>query len=157
MFVLRIMSGEELTAKKLLEDKGYKVLCPRRLKVERNRTVERIIFTGYLFLDTCSISDKDYYKIKDTVNVISFLDSKYNLSETDEKYIRLLNNNDKALDKIDIYFDKDKKAIVYMNEYDEYINTKNIVRVNVRAKTITFRFNIDDIVKDVTFNYNEIA
>lgn len=157
MFVLRIMSGEELTAKKLLEDKGYKVLCPRRLKVERNRTVERIIFTGYLFLDTCSISDKDYYKIKDTVNVISFLDSKYNLSETDEKYIRLLNNNDKALDKIDIYFDKDKKAIVYMNEYDEYINTKNIVRVNARAKTITFRFNIDDIVKDVTFNYNEIA
>ena len=100
MFVLRIMSGEELTAKKLLEDKGYKVICPRKLKVERNKTVERIIFTGYLFLDINSISDRDYYKIKDTVNVISFLDSKYNLSETDEKYIRLLNNNDKALDKI---------------------------------------------------------
>ncbi|EJU21687.1 transcription termination/antitermination factor NusG, partial [Peptoanaerobacter stomatis] len=153
MFVLRIMSGEELTAKKLLEDKGYKVLCPRRLKVERNRTVEKIIFTGYLFLDTCSISDKDYYKIKDTVNVISFLNSKYNLSETDEKYIRLLNNNGKALDKIDIYFDKDKKAIVYMNDTDSYLNTKNVIRVNARDKTITFRFNIDDIVKDVTFNY----
>ncbi|EJU21168.1 transcription termination/antitermination factor NusG [Peptoanaerobacter stomatis] len=157
MFVLRIMSGEELTAKKLLEDKGYKVICPRKLKVERNKTVERIIFTGYLFLDINSISDRDYYKIKDTVNVISFLDSKYNLSETDEKYIRLLNNNDKALDKIDVYFDKDKKAIIYMNEYDEYINTKNVIRVNARDKTITFRFNIDDIVKDVTFNYNEIA
>ena len=89
--------------------------------------------------------------------MISFLDSKYNLSETDEKYIRLLNNNDKALDKIDVYFDKDKKAIIYMNEYDEYINTKNVIRVNARDKTITFRFNIDDIVKDVTFNYNEIA
>ena len=49
MFVLRIMSGEELTAKKLLEDKGYKVLCPRKQKQDsRKDNIYRILVFRHL-------------------------------------------------------------------------------------------------------------
>ena len=41
MFVLKVKGGEELTAKKLLEDKGYKILCPRKIKIEQRGSVAR--------------------------------------------------------------------------------------------------------------------
>ena len=156
MFVLKIMPTKELVAQKLLKDKGYRILCPRKLKIERKKLVERIMFAGYLFLDMQVISDKDYYKIKDTVNVISFLDSKFTISDTEREFIRFLDNNNKAIDKINVRFDKDKKAIVYSNDCNEHINTKNVVRVNARDKTITFRFKINNEDKNITLNYNEI-
>lgn len=156
MFVLKIMPTKELVTQRLLKDKGYRVLCPRRLKLEREKLVERIMFTGYLFLDMQMISDKDYYKIKDTVNVISFLDSKFPLSDAERDFIRLLDNDGKAIDKINVRFDKDKKAIVYSNDCNEHINTKNVIRVNARDKTITFRFKINNEDKNITLNYNEV-
>ena len=158
MFVIKVVPQCEMIVKKLLTDKGYKVLCPRKIKTEGKykKEVERIIFSGYLFIDKELISDRDYYKIKDTVDVIGFLDSRYCLSNEDEEYIRILNNNGTPIEKIDVFFDSNKKAVVYMNDSNCHINTENVIRVNARAKTITFRFKINDIKKDVTFNYNEI-
>ncbi|MGP1599364.1 transcription termination/antitermination protein NusG [Peptoanaerobacter stomatis] len=158
MFVIKVVPQKELIVKKLLNDKGYKVLCPRKIKTEGRyrKEVERIIFTGYLFVDKALISDRDYYKIRDTVDVIGFLDSKYSLSNDDEEYIRILDNNGNAIEKIDVSFDEKRKAIVYMNDGKGYISTKNVIRINARDKTITFRFRINEIMKDVTLEYNEI-
>ncbi|MBF1051023.1 MAG: hypothetical protein HXL16_02345 [Peptostreptococcaceae bacterium] len=163
MFVLKVVPGTEMVTKKLIEDKGYKALCPRKIKTLRRKyrytEVEKVIFTGYLFLDIELISDKDYYKIKGIVNVIGFLDSKHNLDDVDIKYIKLLNNNDKAIDKILVSFDEKRKAIVYnldTSKSNNYLNTRNVLRVNARDQTITFSFKIDNLDKNVTFNYEEI-
>ena len=161
MFVLKVMGGEELTAKKLLEDKGYKILCPRKIKIEQRgnvvREVEKIVFTGYLFLDMFIVSATDYYNIKDTFKVIGFLDSKYNLPIAEEKYIRTLDNDNTPITKIDIYFDMDNKPVLCDEMQYENIKTKNILRINRRNKTITFRFKLYDEERIVTFNYNEIT
>lgn len=160
MFVIKVVPTKELVTQKLLRDKGYKILCPRKIKAHRRGSkildVEKIIFTGYLFLDMQHISDKDYYKIKGTVNVISFLDSKYSLSDTEREFIRFLDNKGKAIDRIDVHFNEDMKAIVYCNNYNEHINTKNVIRVNARDKTITFKFKINNEDKNITLNYNEV-
>lgn len=156
MYVIRVMSGEEINAQRELKKKGYKVLCPRKVKLERNKDVERVIFTGYLFIDLVSITDRDYYKIKNSLFVIGFLDSKNSLTESDEKYIKLLDNDDTPIDKILVSFDERKKATIYFDDYSESISTKNVVRVNARSKTVTFKFKIDEIEKEVTFNYQEI-
>lgn len=161
MFVLKVIGGEELTAKKLLEDKGYKILCPRKLKVEKRgrvvREVEKIIFTGYIFLDMLIVSARDYYNIKDTFKVIGFLDSKYNLPVAEEKYIRALDNDNTPITKINIYFDSDSKPTLCDEFQYDNIRTENILRINRRNKTITVKFKLYDEVRIVTFNYNEIT
>ena len=156
MFVIVVAPTKENDTKKLLEQKGYTVLCPKKIKVERNKEVEKVIFSSYLFVDMNMINDRDYYKIKNTMNVIRFLDSKNTLSENDENYIRMLANGDKAIRNVKVYFDSNKKLVVYSNDENYMMNTKNIVRVNARDKTATFRVNFGDEVKNITLNYEEI-
>ena len=161
MFVLKVKGGEELTAKKLLEDKGYKILCPRKIKIEQRgsvaREVEKIVFTGYIFLDMSIVSATDYYNIKDTFKVKGFLDSKYNLPISEENYVRALDNDNTPIKKIDIYFDSDNRPVLCDEFQYENIRTENILRINRRNKTITFRFKLYDKERIVTFNYNEIT
>ena len=161
MFVLKVKGGEELTAKRLLEDKGYKILCPRKIKIEQRgrvvREVEKIVFTGYLFLDIFIVSATDYYNIKDTFKVIGFLDSKYNLPIYEEKYIRTLDNDNTPIAKIDIYFDKDNKPVLCSEHQNVSIRTENILRINRRSKTITFKFKLGSEERTATFNYNEVT
>lgn len=159
MFVIRVAPTKEQDVRKLLIDKGYNVLCPKRIKLEKRKEFinekEVVIFSGYLFLDMKKITVKDYYNIKNVVYVIGFLNKKYPLNEEETSYIRFLNNNDTAFEKITLYFDKNSKVVI-VNE-NECINSKNIVRVNKRNKTITFKIMLQDTYKNISFNYKEIA
>lgn len=159
MFVVRVTSTKEQMVKKLLDDKGYKILCPRKLKYHskngRERVFERVLFVGYLFLDIGRISDRDFYAIKNTMHVKGLLSSKYKLRESEVKYIRLLNNDDKPIDKIDIRFGMDNKAVVLNHDLED-LSTANISRVNRKDRTISFKFKIEDEIKKITVNYNLI-
>lgn len=55
LYVLFVQSGRELQIIEELRCKKITAYCPRQLKAERRRGnwqyVERIIFTGYVFID----------------------------------------------------------------------------------------------------------
>lgn len=160
MFVILVTTGKEKEATHLLEEKGFKILNPRMIKLHKKRggelfEKEKTIFSGYIFLDKTYINSRDYHNIVDTLYVKKILTINFNLSETEEEYIRILNNDGKPIEKIQIYFDNNRAHLVTKEE-NSCINTKNIIRVNRRDRSITFKIEVKDILKEVTFNY-EIA
>ncbi|MDE7361509.1 MAG: hypothetical protein K2N38_06195, partial [Oscillospiraceae bacterium] len=62
MYVLYVQGGKELQIVEELRRKNITAYCPRQIKAERRRGswqyVERIIFTGYVFIDVPEITAK---------------------------------------------------------------------------------------------------
>lgn len=93
LFVIYVRGGSEISVLEQLRRKGYAAYCPRRLCDERRRgewqTTERIIFTGYLFIDAEVITAEDWHRIASCDGFIKFV-SMTALSATEDEYIRAL-------------------------------------------------------------------
>lgn len=155
MYVIKVMSGEEKKVKYMLDKKGYKILCPSKIKLHRRKTAyfekELVIFPGYIFLDTDYLSDKDYYDIKICDGVIGFLSYKYAITDKEQKYIRFLDNNGKPIAALDIYFDQTGKARIkddYLSGLDEKIISKNR-----KDKTVKLAFTVAGEERKIVLSY----
>lgn len=155
MFVITTVPSKEDIAKWQLEKLGFRVYAPRQEKTRKSKgivikTYEKLLFPSYLFIDLNNLSDKDYYKIKETVYVNKFLG---NLKDSEEEYIRFLANNGKALPIIKIYFDKNGKARI---ENDIIDISSRIASINSRDKKLRVKIELSNEEKIVILNYEEI-
>lgn len=101
MYVLYVRGGSELQIIEELRKKDISAYCPRQLKAERRRGswqyVERIIFTGYVFIDVDELTAKLWHKIIKCTGAIRFV-SLCPLPPHEDDYIRRLCNNGDCID-----------------------------------------------------------
>lgn len=75
-YVLHVLTGKEKDVGDRLEQLGVRHLIPRcevtELRKQRYEFVERILFPGYVFIET-ELSPRLYYSIRDIPSVIRFL------------------------------------------------------------------------------------
>lgn len=157
MYVIKVMSGDEEKVKNLLTQKGYKILCPKKIKIHRRKDSyyekEMVIFTGYLFLELETVTDRQYYQIKTIDGVIGFLSASYALYKQEQSYIRVLDNNGEPIREVVLYFDKYGFAHLTRGFIDGF--DKQIVSVNRKDKTVAIEFKIENDVKKIVLNYTE--
>lgn len=96
LYVLFVQSGHEL---RLIEELHRKNICaysPRQLKAERRRGhwsyVERIIFTGYVFVDIPALKPWIWHSVMKCSGAIRFV-SELPLPPDEDDYIRRLCND----------------------------------------------------------------
>lgn len=101
IYVITTIAGKELETAAALRKAGYTVYAPRAVRRKRSGTqssfTAEILFAGYLFLDTQTLTAEDYYKIRNTKAVGNFLSRTSCLSETEAEYIRLLHNRGETI------------------------------------------------------------
>lgn len=101
MYVLYVQSGKELQIIEELRRKNITAYCPRQIKAERRRGkwqhVERIIFTGYVFVDVHEITAKLWHIIMKCTGAIRFV-SQCALPPDEDGYIRKLCNGGDSID-----------------------------------------------------------
>ena len=78
MYVVQTKTGCELSSGVLLRRLGFNIKIPEKLMNIRRggtwRLEKKLVFTGYIFLESDkSITEKDYYKVKNTDGVINFI------------------------------------------------------------------------------------
>ena len=78
MYVVQTKTGCELSSGVLLKRLGFNIKIPEKLMSIRRggiwRLEKKLVFTGYIFLESDkSITEKDYYKVKNTDGVINFI------------------------------------------------------------------------------------
>lgn len=101
LYVVYCRFGCELTFIEQLRLKGIKAYCPRQLSEERHggewQRVERMLFSGYVFVEKDGISAEDWHVIAACHGFVRFL-SLCSLSPTEDEYIRALCNEDECID-----------------------------------------------------------
>lgn len=101
MFVIYVQTGREDEVLYCLRKTGYTAYVPKRILKQRKKgiyySIPQILFTGYIFIDAEEITADDYYKIRSINGVGNFLSKTIPLSEAEEKYIKELCNNGKAI------------------------------------------------------------
>lgn len=101
MYVLYVQSGMELRIVGELRRKSITAYCPRQIKAERRRGnwqyVERIIFTGYVFVDVPGLTAKLWHIIMKCMGAIRFV-SLCALPEDEDGFIRSLCNDGDSID-----------------------------------------------------------
>lgn len=101
MYVLYVRGGSELTIVEELRRKNITAYCPRQIKAERRlgkwQYVERIIFTGYVFIDVSELTAKLWHIIMKCSGAIRFV-SLCALPESEDAYIRKLCNDGNCID-----------------------------------------------------------
>ena len=101
MYVLYVRGGRELQIVGELRRKNITAYCPRQIKVERRRGnwqyVERIIFTGYVFIDVPELTAKLWHIIMKCTGAIRFV-SLCSLPDDEDNFIRGLCNNGGCID-----------------------------------------------------------
>ena len=95
LYVLFVQGGRELTIIEELRRKNIAAYCPRQLKAERRRGhwqhVERIIFSGYVFIDIPELQPWVWHSVMKCVGAIRFV-SEQPLPPDEDDYIRRLCN-----------------------------------------------------------------
>ncbi|MBD5130877.1 MAG: hypothetical protein HDT43_13285 [Ruminococcaceae bacterium] len=98
MYVLYVQHGKELHIVEELRCKNITAYCPRQLKAERRRGnwqyVERIIFTGYIFVDVPELTAKLWHIIMKSTGAIRFVSLCALPSDESEYISRLCNDGD---------------------------------------------------------------
>lgn len=101
MYVLYVQGGKELQIIEELRRKKITAYSPRQIKAERRRGkwqyVERIIFTGYVFIDVSELTAKLWHIIMKCSGAIRFV-SLCALPESENAYIRKLCNDGNCID-----------------------------------------------------------
>lgn len=96
LYVLFVQGGKELQIIEELWRKNISAYCPRQLKAERRRGhwqyVERIIFTGYVFVDIPELQPQVWHSIMKCGGAIRFV-SELPLPIDEDDYIRRLCND----------------------------------------------------------------
>jgi len=77
IYVIYVQSGREHDVVSALREKDITACAPTHDMLERHkgvwRTVRRIIFPGYVFIESDWITDELYYAVKNTSGVVRFL------------------------------------------------------------------------------------
>lgn len=101
LFVLYVRGGCELRVVEELRLKTITAYCPRQLKAERRcgqwQYIERIIFTGYVFVEVPELTAKIWHKVMKCAGAIKFV-SPCALPPDEESYIRQLCNSGDCID-----------------------------------------------------------
>ncbi len=96
MYVLYVCGGKELQIVEELRFKNITAYCPRQIKAERRRGnwqyVERIIFTGYVFIDVPELTAKLWHDVMKCAGAVRFV-SLCALPPDEDGYIRKLCND----------------------------------------------------------------
>lgn len=96
LYVLYVRGGKESQVVEELRQKNITVYCPRQLKAERRcgnwQYVERIIFTGYVFVDIPELKPRVWHNVMDNGSAKRFV-SEFPLPPNEEDYIRRLCND----------------------------------------------------------------
>ena len=106
MYVVQTKTGCELSSGVLLKRLGFNIKITRKAYEYtpwRHMEIgkEALIFTGYIFLESDkSITEKDYYKVKNTDGVINFIGKgkPQAIRENEIPFINWLWNNGKPIE-----------------------------------------------------------
>ncbi|MEG1925505.1 MAG: transcription termination/antitermination NusG family protein [Ruthenibacterium sp.] len=111
IYVLQVITGEELSVRDALIKSGITAYVPRENKIIRVRgewkKEEQILFPSYIFVG-CTLTDEIYYQVKAVSGVIKFLGTKTPepISEAEAIQIGMLSPTADALEPSVIEFDE---------------------------------------------------
>lgn len=134
LYVLFVQSGRELTIIEELRRKKITAYCPRQLNAERRRGdwqyAERIVFTGYVFIDVPDLQPQVWHSVMKCVGAIRFV-SELPLPPDEDDYIRRLCNDGDCIGVSRGYVLNDTLHITdgFLKNFDY-----NIVKFNRRGK-----------------------
>lgn len=137
LYVLYAPGGRELQIVEELRRKNITAYCPRQLKAERRRGdwqyAERVIFTGYVFVDIPGLQPQVWHIIMDNGSAKRFV-SESPLPPDEEDYIRRLCNDGDCIGISRGYVLDNVLHITsgFLKSFDY-----NIVRFNRRGKRAT--------------------
>ncbi len=137
LYVLYAPGGRELQIVEELRRKNITAYCPRQLKAERRRGdwqyAERIIFTGYVFVDIPGLQPRIWHSVMDSGSAKRFV-SESPLPPDEEDYIRRLCNDGDCIGISRGYVLDNVLHITsgFLESFDY-----NIVRFNRRGKRAT--------------------
>lgn len=139
MYVIQTKTGCELSSGNLLRRCGFNIKIPEELMSIRRggvwKTEKRLIFTGYIFLDSKSaITPEEYYKVKNTDGVINFIGKgkPQTIYEEEKQYINWLCNNGEPIKPSKIFVTADGKKMIMSGPLKEY--SGEYADINIRQR-----------------------
>lgn len=137
MYVIYCQCGRESYVVEQLHRKGVIAYSPRQLVEERKRGQwlrrERVLFDGYVFLDSGELPPSLYYTVKKCSGVIRFV-SQAQLSDTEEEYIRAICNSGECIGVSRGYI---KNGILHITQGFLKALEHKIIRFNRRGRRAT--------------------
>ena len=117
MYVLYVRGGSELTVVEELRRKNITAYCPRQIKAERRRGqwqyAERIIFTGYVFVDIPELTAKLWHIVmKCSLHITDGF-----MTNLDHEIVKFNRRGRRASADVTLYGEKHR--IVFSVEFDD--------------------------------------
>ena len=144
MYVVQTKTGCELSSGVLLKRLGFNIKIPEKLMSIRRggiwRLEKKLVFTGYIFLESDkSITEKDYYKVKNTDGVINFIGKgkPQAIRENEIPFINWLWNNGKPIEPARVFVTVDGRKMIMSGPLRKYGGEYASIDIRQRrAKTV---------------------
>ena len=153
MYVLQVRPGFEMSAAKIIKERGFAVMCPSKMQHIRKegkwRLQHSLIFTQYLFVE-CELTDENYYKIKSVDGIVRFLgyEKPEKLPKEEALYIKILDNDGKPIEASKVYITTAGAKMILSGILRNYIN--NIVSLDVRQRKAKIRIDLFGVTHKIT-------
>ncbi len=165
-FCINVMTAKEeesrLRISKLLESKGFEdflVWFPKKEMKEKRKglyaTVERPLFPSYLFIYWEGELEMDFpfYEIRRIPNVIRILeydDGTHNLKGRDMGFAKWIHMHDGFIRQSKVIYRPGQRLHIVEGPLRGFDG--NVIKVDRHHKRITLRFELGEIVNDVSFS-----
>ncbi|MGL5438807.1 MAG: transcription termination/antitermination NusG family protein [Filifactoraceae bacterium] len=150
LYVLHVISTEEINVKRAIQKNGIKAYVPREKRLIRTAgkwiSREYNLFTGYVFVE-CKDIKEDYYMVM-VPGVISILGAPTPLYGADEKWIRFLINNDEVIQPSTAVLNEDGSIAII----EGIIKNLPIVKIDRHLKRASFEINFGDVAKIINLS-----
>jgi len=166
IYVLQVITGKELEARKRLEmlelSSGERIRFPRREMIQRKkgRRYKKVqpLFPGYLFLETSELTDALIHDAGRLPNIIHFLPDNRRIqpvSEDDEKLLRPFLRDDGLTPLVHIKFNEDDRVIILEGALKGQEGL--IVKVDRRRRRLRVKLSLYDTGHLIDFGYRDLG
>ncbi|MCK5735425.1 MAG: antiterminator LoaP [Spirochaetaceae bacterium] len=166
IYVLQVITGKELEARKRLEllelNSGERVIFPRREMIQRKKGKRykkvQPLFPGYLFLETADLTDALIHDASRCPNIIHFLPDNRRIqpvSEDDEKLLKPFLREGGLTPLINIKFNENDRVIILEGPLKGQEGL--ILKVDRRRRRLRVRLNLYDKGHLIDFGYRDLG
>ena len=154
MYAVQTKTGSEHACAGFLGRLGYEAKAPEKIMIIRRGGTwlheRKLIFSGYIFIDSEEIKPEDYYRIKNVSGVINFLGkgSPEKLSEPERQHINWLWNGGKPIEPSKIYVTAEGIKSILSGPLRKYRG--GYIDYDLRHKRVRIEISVCGVSKRVT-------
>ena len=157
MYVLQVLTGEEMQIRGCLLDIGVEAHVPQEIRLIRSggrwQTRTYTLIPSYVFVALDNVT-RDYYRIRQVTGIIRFLElnggAATALTPPEEQFIRAFGDKPAPVSHISIDGDR---IIMLDGPLKVYSDAGRNIRFNMHRRQATV-FKLDSIGKDILLSFN---